>query len=381
MINYGRQNIDQTDIDAAIETLQSAYLTQGPKVPEFELKVSTYCKADHAVATNSATSALHCACLSLGLGEGDILWTSPITFVASANCGIYCGATIDFVDIDPATYNICIDQLEAKLIEAEKNNALPKVVVVVHLCGQSCDMKSIYDLSLRYGFKVIEDASHAIGASYDGKRVGSCLYSDITIFSFHPVKIITSAEGGMALTNDIQLAERMRLIRSHGVTRNPSLMQEQNPDPWLYEQICIGFNYRMSDLHAALGCSQMERIDRFIQERNDIALRYSEKLQNLKIQLPVISQKNQSSFHLYVIRVPAESRLKLYNHLKTNGVLCNVHYIPVHLQPYYRQLGFNTGDFPSAEAYYSEALTLPIYPGLTASEQEKIITLIKESLS
>ncbi|WP_415905093.1 UDP-4-amino-4,6-dideoxy-N-acetyl-beta-L-altrosamine transaminase [Neptuniibacter sp. QD48_55] len=380
MINYGRQNIDQSDIDAVVDTLKSSHLTQGPKVTEFEKKVSDLCNVKYAIATNSATSALHSACLALGLGSDDILWTTPITFVASANCAIHCGATVDFVDINPSTFNLCPKALAKKLKAAKRAGKLPKVVIVVHLCGEPCEMEKLHQLSITYGFKLIEDASHAVGAKYKNSQIGSCLYSDITVFSFHPVKIITSAEGGMAVTNDPELERKMRLVNCHGITRSPSLMAEDHEEPWYYEQISIGHNYRMSDIHAALGSSQIEKIEEFIDARIKIAQKYDNSLGRLGIKRQETSAQNRSAFHLYVVKVPKEKRLGLYQHLREQNIITNVHYIPVHLQPFYRNLGFKDGDFPNAEAYYSEALSLPIFPSLSVTEQDLIIKSIEHYL-
>ncbi len=379
-INYGRQTVDESDIKAVLDTLTSDYLTQGPQVSLFEQSITKTCSSQHAIAFNSATSALHCACLALDLKPGDTLWTTPITFVASANCARYCGAEVDFVDIDPDTYNLCPSALLKKIQEAEKKGALPKIIVVVHLCGQPCDMKKISKIATAYNIKVIEDASHALGARYQNHPIGDCKYSDITIFSFHPVKIITSAEGGMATTNQIELAKKMRLAASHGITRSSEEMIGKHEEPWFYEQISLGYNYRMSDIHAALGNSQLKRLSSFINERQRIADTYNTELSTLPIKLPLIEPDCLSAYHLYVIRVDKQTRMALYEHLKNNGVLTNVHYIPVHLQPYYKKLGFKKGDYPNAEKYYEEALTLPIYPSLTKEQLNTVIQLIKQVL-
>lgn len=385
MIPYGRQDINQADIDAVIEVLKSDFLTQGPQVPQFEKTVADYAGADYAVAVNSATSALHIACLALGLGQDDWLWTSPITFVASANCGLYCGAQVDFVDIDPHTYNLCAKELEKKLIAAEQNGKLPKVVIPVHFSGQSCDMQAIHALAKKYGFKVIEDASHAIGGKYQGQTIGNCRYSDITIFSFHPVKIITSAEGGMALTNNAQLAEEMALYRSHGITRDPKLMTHESDGSWYYQQVALGFNYRMTELQAVLGISQMKRLDEFIAQRHHLAQRYNELLADLPITLPWQYADNDSSWHLYVIRLQLDkvnkTHLQVFEGLREAGVGVNLHYIPVHTQPYYQALGFKLKQFPQAEQYYQEAISIPLFPALTEEQQDIVIGKIKESLS
>lgn len=382
MIPYGRQDISQADIDAVVEVLQSDFLTQGPRVPAFEEAVASYCSANHAVAVNSATSALHLACLALGLGPGDRLWTSPVTFVASANCGLYCGASVDFVDIDPRTYNLSPEALEAKLKLAEKDCVLPKVVVAVHLCGQPCDMKAISKLADQYGFRVIEDASHAIGGRYDGEPIGSGRYSDITIFSFHPVKIITSAEGGMAVTNDSALADKMQLLRSHGITRDSQKMTHVPDGPWYYQQVDLGFNYRMTELQAALGVSQMSRLDEFVSRRHELAGRYDELLSTLPVITPWQHPDSYSGLHLYVIRVsggPACHR-NVFELLREQGVGVNLHYIPVHTQPYYEALGFAAGDYPQAMAYYAEAISLPMFPGLSRQDQDAVVTALAKAL-
>mgnify|MGYP003137491836 CR=1 FL=1 len=382
MIPYGRQDISQADIDAVVEVLQSDFLTQGPKVPEFELAVAEYCGADHAVAVNSATSALHLACLALGLGAGDHLWTTPVTFVASANCALYCGASVDFVDIDPRTYNLCPDALATKLGQAEERGALPKVLVAVHLCGQPCDMKAIGRLAKQYGFRVIEDASHAIGGRYAGEPIGNCRHSDISVFSFHPVKIVTSAEGGMAVTNDAVLADRMALLRSHGITRDPEQMTQAPDGPWYYQQVALGFNYRMTELQAALGISQMSRLDTFVARRHELAKRYDELLAGLPVMTPWQHPDSYSGLHLYVIRVPGgqAQHLQVFESLRKQGVGVNLHYIPVHTQPYYQDLGFVADDFPKAMSYYWEAISLPMFPGLTIQDQDKVVSALKEAL-
>ena len=377
MIPYGRQDITQADINAVVEVLQSDFLTQGPKVPLFEQTVANKVGAKHALAVNSATSALHVACMALGLGQGDWLWTTPITFVASANCGLYCGAQIDFVDIDPRTYNLCPKALEAKLIAAEREGKLPKVLVAVHLCGQSCDMQAIHALSKRYGFKIIEDASHAIGGKYQGEYIGSGRYSDITVFSFHPVKIITTAEGGMALTNDDHLAEKMNLHRSHGVTRDQNLMTHEPDGPWYYQQVELGYNYRMTELQAALGISQMERLDAFVARRHELAKRYNALLQELPVTTPWQHPDSYSGLHLYVIRLQRDkigkTHRQVFEGLRKQGICVNLHYIPVHTQPYYQNMGFKQGDFPKAECYYIDAISLPMYQGLVDEQQDEVI--------
>ena len=380
MIPYGRQDINQADIDSVISVLQSDFLTQGPVVPQFEQSVAKYVSAKHAVAVNSATSALHIACLALGLGQGDFLWTTPITFVASANCGLYCGAKVDFVDIDPTTYNISPQALEEKLIQAEKFGNLPKVLIVVHLCGQSCEMDYIYSLSQRFGFKIIEDASHAIGGQYKGERIGNGRYSDITIFSFHPVKIITTAEGGMALTNSDKLARKMALLRSHGITRENSEMTHEPDGPWYYQQIDLGFNYRMTDLQAALGISQMNRLDQYVLRRNQLADKYNKELTSLPVTLPWQSPDIYSAYHLYVIRLKVEeissTHKSVFEKLRDQGVGVNLHYIPMHIHPYYQKLGYKVGDFPEAEKYYSEAITLPMFPVMSELQQKHVVAAL-----
>lgn len=374
MLPYGRQDITQEDIDAVVTVLQSDFLTQGPQVPRFEEKLAAYCGAAHAVAVNSATSALHIACLALNLGEGDWLWTTPNTFVASANCAFYCGAQVDFVDIDPHSWNMCPQALERKLVVAEKANRLPKVLVPVHLCGTPCDMQAIYALGQRYGFKIIEDASHSIGARYRDEPVGNCRYSDITVFSFHPVKIFTTAEGGATLTNHADLAEKMALLRSHGITRDPKLMGKASDGPWYYEQVDLGFNYRMSDVHAVLGVSQMNRLDEYVTRRHEIANRYDKLLAGLPLRSQVRAE--YSALHLYVIRLMLgeirQSHKDVFVALRECGIGVNLHYIPVHTQPYYMAMGFAKGDFPEAESYYSEAISLPMYPGLTEKDLLKV---------
>lgn len=383
-IPYGRQDITQSDIDAVVSVLQSDYLTQGPVVPKFEQAVASYCGTTHALAVNSATSALHIACLALGLGPGDSLWTSPITFVASANCGLYCGAKVDFVDIDSRTYNLCPVALERKLEQAEREGKLPKVVVAVHLCGQPCDMQAIHALAERYGFKIIEDASHAIGGRYQGGPIGNCEYSDIAVFSFHPVKIITTAEGGMVLTNSVELANKMALFRSHGITRDPAQMTHEADGPWYYQQIELGFNYRMTELQAALGVSQMARLDQYVTRRHQLAHRYDELLATLPVTTPWQHPDSYSGLHLYVIRLQLDKlsrrHREVFDSLREQGIGVNLHYIPVHIQPYYQRMGFKLGDFPEAERYYAEAISLPLFPAMTDSAQDDVVSAVQRSL-
>ncbi|MBT8534584.1 UDP-4-amino-4,6-dideoxy-N-acetyl-beta-L-altrosamine transaminase [Polynucleobacter paneuropaeus] len=384
MIPYGRQDISQADVDAVVEVLRSDFLTQGPVVPAFEDAVARYCGAKYAVASNSATSSLHLACLALGVGSGDIVWTTPITFVASANCALYCGAQVDFVDIDPLSYNLSVENLEKKLIDAKTNGKLPKVLIPVHLCGQSCNMAAIFSLSRKYGFKIIEDASHAIGGRYRGEIIGSCRYSDITIFSFHPVKIITTGEGGMALTNDLSLAASMNLLRSHGITRDASAMTHEPEGPWYYQQINLGFNYRMTDIQAALGLSQMQRLDEIVFKRNNIALRYGGLLADMPLNTPWQDPEDYNAHHLYVIRLKlteiSNSREKIFDAMYQAGINLNVHYIPVYHHPFYQRLGFRVGYCPEAERYYSEAISIPIYPGLTETQQDHVCNSLASQL-
>lgn len=382
MIPYGRQDISDEDVDAVIDVLRSDFLTQGQCVPSFEKAVSEYCGGKYAVAVNSATSALHLACLASGVTKGSLVWTSPITFVASANCALYCGAQVDFVDIDPETFNISVNSLEQKLKQAELTNCLPDVLIVVHFAGSSCDMEQIDSLRQRYGFKIIEDASHAIGGSYGDSKIGVCIYSDITVFSFHPVKIITTGEGGMAVTSDELLADKMRLLRSHGITRDAECMSGDPDGGWYYQQIELGFNYRMTDVQAALGVSQLSRLDSFIQKRNQLALRYYEMISALPVSAQCVPGENLSAWHIFPVRLHAgkEIRVKVYNQLRAAGVGVNVHYIPVFLQPYYKKLGFDPADFPNALEYYHGAITLPLYPGLSVADQDYVVSCLEESL-
>ncbi|ELS33346.1 MULTISPECIES: UDP-4-amino-4,6-dideoxy-N-acetyl-beta-L-altrosamine transaminase [Pseudanabaena] len=383
-IPYGRQDINAADIQSVIEVLQSDWLTQGSAVNHFEQVVADYCGVKYAIAVSSATAALHIACLAIGLGEHDYLWTSPNTFVASANCGLYCGAKVDFVDIDPHTYNLSIEALEQKLANASKQGCLPKVLVPVHFAGQSCEMKKIAALSQQYGFHVLEDASHAIGGKYLGKAIGCCAFSDLAVFSFHPVKIITTGEGGIVLTNRVDLYEKLIKLRSHGITRNPELMQGESHGDWYYQQLELGFNYRMTDIQAALGSSQMQRLEEFVSRRRFLAQRYNYLLQNLPIILPYQHSDTDSSWHLYVIRLNLDKIQKthrqVFEELRQLGIGVNLHYIPVHTQPYYQKLGFKWGDFPRSEGYYRNAISIPLYYGLSDQEQDLVITNLQKIL-
>jgi UDP-4-amino-4,6-dideoxy-N-acetyl-beta-L-altrosamine transaminase len=383
-IPYGRQSISPADIQAVVEVLQSDWLTQGPAIERFEKAVAEYCGAKYAVAVSSATAALHISCLAAGLGPGDWLWTSPNTFVASANCGLYCGAKVDFVDIDPQTYNLSVEKLEEKLIEAEHSGKLPKVVVPVHFAGQSCEMERIGTLAQKYGFAVLEDASHAIGGRYQGLPIGSCQYSDMAVFSFHPVKIITTGEGGMVVTNCADLYERLIRLRTHGITRNPDLMTEPSHGPWYYQQLELGFNYRMTDIQAALGASQMQRLNEFVSRRRLLSDRYNEMLAGLPVTLPWQHPDTESSWHLYVIRLRldkiAKTHRQVFEELRQAGIGVNLHYIPVHTQPYYQNLGFKWGDFPQAEEYYQEAISIPLYYDLTEENQKRVVAILRDTL-
>lgn len=385
MIPYGRQDVSEDDIAAVVDILRSDFLTQGPAIERFERKVAEQCGVRHAVAVSNATAALHIACLALDLGPGDLAWTSPNTFVASANCVLYCGADVGFVDIDPTSWNLSVERLTEKLAEAERAGQLPKVLVPVHFSGRSCDMAGIGALARRYGIAVIEDASHAIGASFEGQPVGSCAHSDCTIFSFHPVKIVTTGEGGVITTNRDDLAEKLRMLRSHGITRDRKLMRQPDPAPWAYEQLDLGYNYRMTDVQAALGVSQMDRLEPFIQRRRELAARYSEVLAGLPLALPQVEGLWDSSWHLYVVRFRLAaiglSHRAAFEALRKAEIGVNLHYTPVHLQPYYRDLGFREGDFPEAERYAAEAITLPLYPGLTEAEQDYIGETLRSLLT
>lgn len=383
-IPYGRQTISEADIDAVVEVLKSDFLTQGPVVPAFEEAVASLCGARYGVAVNSATSALHVACLALGVGPGDRVWTSPLTFVASSNAALYCGAEVDFVDVDPRTYNMCPERLAEKLEQAAREDSLPKVIIPVHLTGQSCDMAAIHALAERYGARVIEDASHAIGGSYGEKPVGSCEFSDIAVFSFHPVKIVTTGEGGMAMTNDPELAEKLRMYRSHGITRDADRLERVDAEPWYYEQHYLGLNYRMTDIAAALGLSQLGSLTPFIERRREIASAYDAAFADWPLTTPWQHPKTASAWHLYVIRIdPQQSPLshrEVFEHLRHDGIGVNLHYIPVYLHPYYRKLGFAPGHCPEAEAYYGEAISLPMYPGLSADRQRAVIDAVGRAL-
>lgn len=385
MIPYGRQDITQADIDAVVAVLRSDHLTQGPQVPLFEQAVASHVGAKHGLAVNSATSALHIACMALGLGPGDWLWTSPITFVASANCALYCGAQVDFVDIDPRTYNLCPQALERKLQLAQQQGKLPKVVVPVHLSGQSCDMAAIHALSLQYGFKIIEDASHAIGGRYQGDFIGSGRFSDVTVFSFHPVKIITTAEGGMAMTNSDELAYKMALLRSHGITRDLAHMTHEPDGLWYYQQIDLGYNYRMTELQAALGLSQVTRLDSYVASRHTLARRYDTLLADLPITLPWQHPDSYSGLHLYVVRLKLDqitkTRREVFEALREQGIGVNLHYIPLHTQPHYQRMGFKPADFPEAQSYYAQAISLPMYQTLTEEQQDQVVAVLKSVLT
>lgn len=385
MIPYGRQDISEDDIQAVVKVLRSEFLTQGSSVPAFERQLAEYCGCRYGVAVNSATSALHLACLALGIGPGDRVWTSPITFVASANAALYCGAEVDFVDIDPRSFNMCPDALLQKLASAAREDTLPKVIIPVHLTGQSCDMAAIRAAADMYGVRIIEDASHAVGGRYKDAPVGSCRFSDIAIFSFHPVKIITTGEGGMAMTNDPALAERMRLDRTHGITRDRDLMKNAPHGPWYYEQVRLGFNYRMTDIAAALGLSQFERLDAFIDRRHEIAANYNIGLAGLPLTTPWQHPETSSAYHLYVIRIDhshtARDHRAVFENLRAAGVGVNIHYIPVYKQPWYRALGFSEDYCLQAEAYYAEAISLPIFPALTRQDQQRVIDAVAEAVA
>ena len=377
MIPYGRQSISEEDIGAVVEVLRSDFLTQGPAVPKFEKTLADYCGAPLAVAVSSGTAGLHIACQALGLGPGDRLWTSPNSFVASANCGRYCGAAVDFVDIDPHTYNMSVDALARKLEDAARSATLPKVLVPVHFAGQACEMREIWRLAGKYGFRVLEDAAHALGAEYDGAKVGSCAYSHAAVLSFHPVKHITTGEGGMVLAKDPALGETLRQLRSHGITRDRQQLRERGEGGWYYEQLGLGYNFRMTDLQAALGASQMRRLDAFVARRRQLAQRYDEHLAGAPVVLPARARSANPSWHLYVVQV--ENRARVFDALRESGIEANVHYIPVHRQPYYQALGFRRGDFPHAERYYERAITLPLYADLTDAQQDYVIAALRQA--
>ncbi len=384
VIPYGRQDIDEEDINTVVQILKSDWLTQGPVIDEFEQATAAMCDAKFAIAVTSATAALHLACLAIELGQGDILWTSPNTFVASSNCALYCGASVDFVDIDEKTYNLSVSALEEKLNWAKQHNKLPKAIVVVHFAGQSCDMKAIKMLIEPYGIKLIEDASHAIGGRYQETKIGSCTYSDITIFSFHPVKIITTGEGGMLLTNSETLKTKLQQLRSHGITRDPNLMMGESEGAWYYQQIALGYNYRITDIQAGLGLSQLKRINHFIQRRRELANQYDKQLATLPIITPWQSPDCYSTYHLYPIQIKPEallSRKMIFDSLREMNIGVNVHYIPVHTQPYYQRLGFKKGNFPVAEAYYERAISLPLHYRLTENQQSYIINSLSKILT
>ena len=383
-IPYARQSISEADVAAVVRVLRSDWLTQGPDIARFEEAVAGYCGARHAIAVSNGTAALHLACLALDLGPGDLLWTSPNTFAASANCARYCGADVDFVDIDARTYNLSVPALEEKLVRAKQAGRLPKVVVPVHFGGQSCDMLPIRNLAARYGFRVVEDASHAIGAEYGQSKVGACPHSDIAVFSFHPVKILTTGEGGMLMTNDDGIARRLRLLRSHGITRDVSEMVGESEGPWHYEQVALGYNYRMTDIQAALGASQLRRLEGFLARRRELVRRYDSALSGLPLATPLEDTRGRSAWHLYVIQLELEtaglSRRAVFERMRAAGVLVNVHYAPVHRQPYYRDLGFRKGDFPASERFYERAISLPLYFDLTDASQDRVCAVLRESL-
>ena len=385
MIYYGKQNINEADVEAVEAVLRSDFLTQGPAIERFERRVAEYCGAKYAVAVTNATAALHIACLAAGMGKDDVLWTSPITFVASANCARYCGADVDFVDIDEKTYNMSADCLEEKLRKAKAQGKLPKMVIPVHLAGQSCDMRRIHFLAKEYGFAVTEDASHAVGADYLDTKVGGGAFSDMTVFSFHPVKIITTGEGGMVLTNRRDLYEKLLLYRSHGITRNAAYMTHKSDGPWYYQQIDLGFNYRMTDIQAALGYSQMDRLDAFVARRRELVARYDSLLKEVRVRTPYVMEEANPSWHIYIVQVNfseiGKTKAQVFQEMKARGIVLNLHYIPVHRQPYYEKLGFHKGDFPHSEQYYYAAFTLPLYYGLTDEQQDIVASNLRDILS
>lgn len=380
MIPYGKHSVDQSDVDAVVDILENHFLTQGPKSGEFEAALCEMVGAEYATVVNSGTSALHVACLGLGLGDNDILWTVPNSFVASANCALYCGSSVDFVDIDPDTRNICPEALERKLIIAQQEKKLPKALVVVHFAGLSCDMHVIQNLTDKYGISLIEDASHALGAAYRDKPVGNCEYSDICVFSFHPVKSITAAEGGAVMCNRPELAKLMSSFAKHGITKDQQEFSVFNGEPWGYEQHRLGYNYRLSDLHAALGLNQLKRLHDFVEKRESIAKYYQQNLVSLPVKLPIVPAYAKSAWHLFVIELLQHDREIVFKRLRESGILVNVHYIPIHTQPYYQNLGFKNGDFPNSEAYYDKAISLPIFPSLTEQQQDHVISVLSEVL-
>ncbi len=384
-IPYGKQDITQQDIDSVVAVLKSDWLTQGPLIAQFEQAIANYCGAKYAVAVSSATAALHIACIAAGLSSGDSLWTSPNTFVASANCGLYCGATVDFIDINPRTYNLSLDNLKTKLEQSAKHGyQLPKILIPVHFAGQSCEMEEIRELSHCYGFQVIEDASHAIGGQYKEKAIGSCFFSDMTVFSFHPVKIITTGEGGIVVTNRSDLYEKLVRLRTHGVTKDSNLFQTESHGPWYYQQLELGYNYRITDIQSALGLSQLKRLDEFLKRRRWLTARYNNFLRELPLTLPWQHTDTNSSWHLYVVRLQLKkinkTHRQIFEALRQQNIGVNLHYIPVHIQPYYQNLGFNWGDFPNAEQYYREAISLPLYYGLTENAQDRVIQTLSQIL-
>jgi UDP-4-amino-4,6-dideoxy-N-acetyl-beta-L-altrosamine transaminase len=385
MISYGKHSVSTQDINAVTDVLENHFLTQGSKVPEFEKLLCAYTSASYCAAVNSGTSGLHVACLAVGVGPGDIVWTSPNSFAASANCALYCGASVDFVDINPVTRNMCLVLLKQKMLQAHKTNSLPKAIVVVHFAGSSCDMQSIYELCKPLDIAIIEDAAHGLGGTYKNKPIGSCEYSDIAVLSFHPVKSITTAEGGALTTNNPDLAQKCKLFANHGITKDQDHMQGDIHGKWYYQQLCLGYNYRMSDLHAALGISQLSRVDAFIASRRKLAARYFDKLSKmaakLLIKLPTDKDLNESSWHLFMIELTTHNRKQVYDKLHDLGVGVNVHYIPIHLHPYYQKLGFTKGQFPHAEDFYDNALTIPLYVDLSDEEQDKVINTLTEVLS
>ena len=383
VIPYGRQDVSAADVEAVVSVLRSEMLTQGPVVKRFESAVADRVGARYAVASNSATSSLHLACMALGVGRGDLVWTTPVTFVASANCARYCGADVDFVDIDARSYNISVDRLREKLAQARRGGRLPKVLIAVHLAGHPADMAPLRALGDEYGFSIIEDASHAIGGSYRATRIGSCTYSDVTVFSFHPVKVITSGEGGMALTNDPQLARTMARLNSHGITRDAADMKRPSDGPWYYEQLDLGFNYRLTDIHAALGLSQLARLDEFVARRHVLAQRYDDALANLPLTVPWRDPQDYSGFHLYVVRLAEPDRerhRRVHVALRERGILVNLHYIPIYRQPDYEGFGYDAADYPEAEAYYGSAISIPLYPSMSDSDQDRVVVELRRAL-